>query len=1040
MQLFERVAEETLYGDRELFDELSKHERALVVEWLAEAIVDGQAETTLHDLIWEVDYVRKPPEIEEFVESDYYFGRAASFLHPRWKEDLFEVFAPGSLIFEWIMCLTGDTSVPLLDGTSKTLKELHGGWDGEPFWVYSYSKHGWVVPSECTRVTKFREDQIYKVMLDDDTSVRANADHEFVCRDGGKKKLRDLKIGDRLMPFHTRWRSMGSKSEYEQVYHPGAQHYEFTHRVVGRYVAGGEIPKKVNGQRPTAHHKNVRRWDNRPGNIEWMGWEDHTEWHRRHGPSEEHRAVISERQKKAASDPNSPMRLGHKRFMNSEAGRELSRMNLAKARVTMGERRRRLLRARELRWEDPAQRDAAADRCRVRSAGNEWGRLTSRVRRDVDVDDIREAYIETGTLSGVYARLGISRNAVVRILRDEGLTLDDVRCAYRNHRVVSIEPDGVEPVYCLTVPKYENFALDLDGNRRGIFSGNTGAIGVGKTTVADVALGYKLCGLSCLRDPARYYGLLPDEKIVFGIYSKTLTQAADAGYYKLRGYIDNSTYFREHFPRDMKKDSRIDFEPNTKKKIQVSQGSRSGHALGIDLFAFLMDEANFMEEKQDKATGKNVGQAYDLYNATYTRLQSRFGRPGGVLPGMVILVSSRNAQTSFLEEHQRTVLGGSFAKHTFVSDYALWETKPKHRYTFPGFRVEVGDRHASSRILKKGEHVRKGARTVEIPLELRKMFDEDIDQALRDTAGIATFNVSPLIRDRESVYDAAHPQMTHPFTRTEVICDIADNVLIEEHLKLRALARVVSSKNVPRLNPKCPRFIHVDIGLTNDALGIAMGHVAGTVRNERINAEGTLSTVINPFVIMDLMLRVRAPAGGEVDLSKVRAFILYLNRIFPIAKITFDQFQSSDSIQILKKRNLDAGHQSVDKKEDAYLSLRSAHFDRRISMCHYDPYIDEVLDLEREIKPNRRNKVDHPKKSSKGGKGSKDVSDAVAGVVWLCMHDDRAVHESVADLEIAPRALVGQTKRAANDPVPPDASRERIGAAKKTWDDLRGNV
>jgi hypothetical protein len=670
VQLFNRVAEETLYGDRELFDGLSTPERALVVEWLAEAIVDGQADTSLHGLLWEVDYIRQPPTIEEFIENDYYFGRAASFLHPRWKEDLHEVFRPGSPIFEWIL---------------------------------------------------------------------------------------------------------------------------------------------------------------------------------------------------------------------------------------------------------------------------------------------------------------------------------------------------------------------------------TGAIGTGKTTVSDVAMGYKLCVLSCLRDASRYYGLLPDEKIVFGIYSKTLTQAADAGFYKLRGYLDNSTYFTEHCPRDLKKQSRIDFEPMARKKIQVAQGSRSGHALGLDLFAFLMDEANFMDEKQDKDTGKTVGQAYDLYNATYTRLQSRFGRPGGVLPGMLFLVSSRNAQTSFLEEHLKTVTSGNHSQHTYVSDYPLWECKPKSRYTFPGFQVEIGDRHAASRILEPTEKVRKGARTIEIPLELRKSFDEDTDQALRDMAGVATFNVSPLIRDRASVHDAVHAKMVHPFSRVEVICDINDDVLIEEHFDVTKIARVVGSKHVPRLNPKCPRFIHVDIGLTNDALGIAMGHIGGTMKTERTNAEGLYSTVSNPYILMDLMLRVRAPAGGEVDLSKVRAFILFLKRLYPIAKITYDQFQSSDSIQILKKHHLDAGHQSVDRKEDAYLSLRSAHFDRRISMCEYMPYIDEVLDLERLIKPNGRNKVDHPKKATKGGKGSKDVSDAVAGVVWLCMNDERAMHESVADLEMVPRML-GQTVRAANDPVPPDAKKERIGAARKTWDDLRSNV
>ena len=108
-------------------------------------------------------------------------------------------------------------------------------------------------------------------------------------------------------------------------------------------------------------------------------------------------------------------------------------------------------------------------------------------------------------------------------------------------------------------------------------------------------------------------------------------------------------------------------------------------------------------------------------------------------------------------------------------------------------------------------------------------------------------------------------------------------------------------------------------------------------------------------------------------------------------------------------------------------------------MYEYQPYIDEVLDLERNVKPNRQNKVDHPQKASKGGKGSKDVSDAVAGVVWLCLNDERAMHESVADLEMTPRG-VGQTVRAANDPTPPDAQKEPLGAARKTWDDLRSNV
>ena len=78
--------------------------------------------------------------------------------------------------------------------------------------------------------------------------------------------------------------------------------------------------------------------------------------------------------------------------------------------------------------------------------------------------------------------------------------------------------------------------------------------------------------------------------------------------------------------------------------------------------------------------------------------------------------------------------------------------------------------------------------------------------------------------------------------------------------------------------------------------------------NVIVNPDGTISTLSNPYIVVALMLRVVAMPGGEVDLSKVRAFILYLRNIgFPILRVTFDQFQSSDSIQILKKEGFEPG-------------------------------------------------------------------------------------------------------------------------------------
>ena len=545
----------------------------------------------------------------------------------------------------------------------------------------------------------------------------------------------------------------------------------------------------------------------------------------------------------------------------------------------------------------------------------------------------------------------------------------------------------------------------------------TGAIGIGKTTLAMIALAFKLQYLAHLRDAPRYYGLLADSLIVFGIYSITKLQVSDTGYYKLRGFIDSSPYFRHEFPRSQKIDSQLDFERSVGKRIKVVPGSQDLHALGLDLYSFSMDEVNFMRQKVDKDRGKMVGQAYELYNAVHTRIRSRFIRPGGSVPGIMLLMSSRNAQTSFLESHLKKSQG---SPHTFVSDYALWEVKSTKKFTLPKFNVEVGDRLASSRILEDGERTRPEARIIAVPGEFRDPFMEDIDQALRDIAGIATFNVSPLIRDRKSVYDMVRKNIRNPFTTKVISLDILDDVTLDQYFDVNKTSKIVRGKWTPRLNPERPRYIHVDLSLSGDCAGLAMGHVSGLVKHNRSNADGTVVRLESPFIIMDLMLRILPPVGSEIELAKIRSFILYLKSLYPIARVTFDGFQSADSLQILKKvHKIDAGLLSVDRTDEAYLALRSALFERRIGGYAYEPFMDEVLDVERDVK---KRKVDHPARATKGGKGSKDVADAVAGVTWLCINDERS-------MQSGPMLPVEDSARRSSVVIDPDAEPEPVAAA-----------
>ena len=364
---------------------------------------------------------------------------------------------------------------------------------------------------------------------------------------------------------------------------------------------------------------------------------------------------------------------------------------------------------------------------------------------------------------------------------------------------------------------------------------------------------------------------------------------------------------------------------------------------------------------------------------------------------MMFLMSSRTHQTAFMEEHLKSVTKGTYrvgmkgeiAPNTYLSDFSIWEIKPKGSYIKPYFKVAVGNKYFPSRIMLDNEEPKRGVRVIEVPGDLRNDFELDVDQSLRDLAGVATFNISPFIRDRESIYDAVRKELFHPFTQEKIVVSAEkDSPLIQEFFDLKKVCRVIDSRWTPRIHPSAPRYIHVDTSLNGDSTGISMAHPGGVVRTRQSNPDGTTSEVPMPFVVVDFMLRVNPPIQGEIDFSKIRSFILFLATRYPVALVTFDGWQSFDSVQLLRKENMEADIFSVDRNDDAYTSLRSALFERRLSYYEYPTTITELLDLERDMK---KKKVDHPVKSSDGGVGHKDVTDSLASVTYHCMTDENAM-------------------------------------------------
>ena len=136
-----------------------------------------------------------------------------------------------------------------------------------------------------------------------------------------------------------------------------------------------------------------------------------------------------------------------------------------------------------------------------------------------------------------------------------------------------------------------------------------------------------------------------------------------------------------------------------------------------------------------------------------------------------------------------------------------------------------------------------------------------------------------------------------------------------------------------------------------------------------------MSHMEKDVVIADLMLRIKAPPGGEINFSDIRRMITDLkDRGFDISGVSFDGYQSVDMIQILKEQGLNCITLSVDRDTAAYDTLKDKIYTGNFKCYRYEPFLEELRRLE--LKDGK--KVDHPPTHG----GSKDVSDAVAGSVF----------------------------------------------------------
>lgn len=492
----------------------------------------------------------------------------------------------------------------------------------------------------------------------------------------------------------------------------------------------------------------------------------------------------------------------------------------------------------------------------------------------------------------------------------------------------------------------------------------SGAVGIGKTTIASIVLPWLCHWVLCLKDPQDYFDLLPGSRIAFMQMSTSGPQALEVIFGDIKARIQHSKWFAENFPFDPNFKNQIRFP----KDIWIIPGDSAETTFeGYNILGGILDEAD-----SHKVT-KNKDYADVGYTSIYSRVTSRFQDRG-----FIMVIGQMKKANGFAARKFREFTADPNA---YAERMTIWESLGPDKYAKDedGNVIEFGY-DIKRKLIVPAQVARIGAskNLILIPEVYKKDFLNNPEKALRDLAGIPPKTGDPFITLDYKIEEAQDRWMRR---NDGLESPVTPDGKIERWF---------------RCSDSIKRAAHIDLAYSanGDALGLAMGHV-----REVIEIDGEKK----PYIIIDFAMRIHAAAGTQIMFSDVRHVIYDLKDKlgFKINKITMDGFQSTDSMQQFRRKRITTEGVSADKDVLVYEDLREALYEDRIEIPKYlvdmqiegrDERVNIIYRELSELEQTDKGIPDHPMT------GSKDVADAVAGVTFTLM-GDRAYRRNVVSME-----------------------------------------
>ena len=476
-------------------------------------------------------------------------------------------------------------------------------------------------------------------------------------------------------------------------------------------------------------------------------------------------------------------------------------------------------------------------------------------------------------------------------------------------------------------------------------SGKDHSVQVGFARVANLLL--------CLRSPQDYYGL-PHQTIIHMLNVAASAPQAHGVFFKpLRKLLTSSEWFSGRFEGDPPGPQATEVRFN--KQIELISGHSQAETLeGKNLLISVADEISAFPTKDEVA-------------------QSKTGRVPSKTSDSILEMLRSSATTRFPENFKLVQIsyprykGDAIERAIQVgkADNLAKGAKSRYYVSGPLPTWEVNPRYASyERIPHPGAHG-------DIPNVSSIVEDYDRDPAYSR----AKYECLPELSENRYIQNDA--AIVSSFAGVLEREPLSVSYRLAETQGVTAWEAVFSFAPDFLPKPGALYSIHGDLAISGDKAGVALAHVASWEDREWEDSEGYPVRESKPLVHVDFVTCFQADKSAhperEVQIRWFRELIrALLGRGFLIQHASCDNFQSADTLQILKTWGVDAKVLSTDRSDNLYATLRDLLYDGRLVGYYRESLIKELRTLTR----LRNGKVDHPPL------GSKDEADALAGAIF----------------------------------------------------------